>query len=617
MTDILTQQDLLSAPSSHQDIVSALLNDYGNSFGRGDTSPSSYSPVPALKELPPPPPRSDSIARKPLPATQRMDAKFQLRDDQDAPVSPASSVQDSPPRPRKRIVSRSLSRDSKPASLKLTISNGSTASIPPTPAFPVPSRIVPSSGPAEKDLPPSPPAKSERRMSVKEEEMGSKSSKQVKDLTRNDSLLSQGKASDRAGNSSNAAPPVVKRKAIAETGLKKFKSLAELGSGPRGRKGAPMPPTSVPRDPSVDSQQSDPASRKGSVDGPAAISKSGEAESEEQPRQMQGQLPPTPYEEKDGAKPLAPPKKVFTGLPSNPRVKAPASPLHMRGKSSTGFNVLKAMRPAPPVPTMDVQIITPEMTPSPTLNPNLAKNDSEISPVSPLPPPSEQSHLCSYEPAADAETQQAKQPYSAKLTPPHVPTPPMDAQHPMRTTSLDPPAPSPSFRPSSAPSRPTSTDLSDANLSPFPGPSIPSSPVDENGAPSATLPAEPATPPPFTPLTQHPIPLPISLVPQITKAQLHCYTGHTHNIWSNNLFQPMACMVCHENGKERKWACTWCQLRVCRGCSEELRRTPGRDLGVLLEVRRKVGEVKQKKEEQVERNPGILVQNVDGEERGM
>jgi hypothetical protein len=83
MTDIMAQQSMLSAPASRQDIVSALLNDYGNSFGRGDASPSTYSPVPADKELPAPPPRSDSIARKPLPAALRMDAKFQLRGKQE------------------------------------------------------------------------------------------------------------------------------------------------------------------------------------------------------------------------------------------------------------------------------------------------------------------------------------------------------------------------------------------------------------------------------------------------------------------------------------------------------------------------------------------------------
>jgi hypothetical protein len=79
MTEIIAQHSQLNAPSSRQDIVSALLNDYGNSFGNGDASPSAYSPVPALKELPTLPPRSNSIMRKPLPAVQRMNMKFQLR----------------------------------------------------------------------------------------------------------------------------------------------------------------------------------------------------------------------------------------------------------------------------------------------------------------------------------------------------------------------------------------------------------------------------------------------------------------------------------------------------------------------------------------------------------
>jgi hypothetical protein len=81
MTEVMAQRSLgLAAPSSRQDIVSALLNDYGSSFGRGDGSPSAYSPVPALKELPLPPlPRGDSIRNKPLPAVQRMSMKFPLR----------------------------------------------------------------------------------------------------------------------------------------------------------------------------------------------------------------------------------------------------------------------------------------------------------------------------------------------------------------------------------------------------------------------------------------------------------------------------------------------------------------------------------------------------------
>jgi hypothetical protein len=84
MAEVMSQQGFgLSVPSSRQDVISALLNEYGNSFGRGDGSPCSFSPVPADKELPPPPPRSDSLKDKPLPAVQRaeqrMSMKFQLR----------------------------------------------------------------------------------------------------------------------------------------------------------------------------------------------------------------------------------------------------------------------------------------------------------------------------------------------------------------------------------------------------------------------------------------------------------------------------------------------------------------------------------------------------------
>lgn len=70
-------QQGLSAPTSRQDIISALLNDYATSFGRGDACTSVYSPVQELKSLPPTP---NDIPRKQLPpGVQAMHAKFQLR----------------------------------------------------------------------------------------------------------------------------------------------------------------------------------------------------------------------------------------------------------------------------------------------------------------------------------------------------------------------------------------------------------------------------------------------------------------------------------------------------------------------------------------------------------
>jgi hypothetical protein len=71
----------------------------------------------------------------------------------------------------------------------------------------------------------------------------------------------------------------------------------------------------------------------------------------------------------------------------------------------------------------------------------------------------------------------------------------------------------------------------------------------------------------------------------ITNKHLSCYAHHSSYVWSKNECQPMACMVCHENDRERKWACTWCYLRVCLACSDELMRTPGRDLRPVMEKR--------------------------------
>ena len=110
----------------------------------------------------------------------------------------------------------------------------------------------------------------------------------------------------------------------------------------------------------------------------------------------------------------------------------------------------------------------------------------------------------------------------------------------------------------------------------------------------------------------NPIPLPLTLIPRITPSQLSCYTAHATSVWSNNVFQPMGCMVCHSNEKERKFSCTWCQLRICRACSDELVTVPGRDLGALLKAREMEREMQK---EEVGASEGealrVLVEDVD------
>ncbi|KAF2823574.1 hypothetical protein CC86DRAFT_372506 [Ophiobolus disseminans] len=578
MTDFMAQQGYgLSAPSSRQDIVSALLSEYGNSFGHGDGSPSAFSPVPADKELPSPPPRSDSLRNKPLPAVaraeQRMSMKFQLRVTEDAPLSPYSARTASPgQQSRKKILYRSLSRDAKPPSLNLVTSNGSTAIVPPTPALPIRAQTLPvPSSLQSKSLPsppPPPPAKSTRRLSA-QAPMGLQQSKSQRDLARNDSLLSQGETTSSQSErpATVEAAPIVKRKALPEP-VKRFKSLAELGTGRRGGKGGPLPPTSIPQRIKTNSQTSN-SSRNEVV--PVQEQEVKVPASEQQRHApIHNQLPPTPEEDKTSTLAPAPPPKAFTalGLPSNPRAKGgPISPKHVRGKSSTGFNLLmKAQRPAPPIPGMELETITPEMTPSPTLDTEQQKGQN-MSPVSPLSPKSDQRRPFSYEAAQAVKAPGKTMDQQATNTPTPVAAPPAPSLQELLRPSTQPnpfdsPEPSPTLDPITAPQ--TTSQI--ATL------------------PTGT-PAKPSTPPPFNPLTRAPIPLPPSSIPPITSTHLDCYTAHKTNIWSNNTFQPMGCMICRANERDRKWACTWCQLRICRGCSEELRAVEGRNLGVLLEMR--------------------------------
>lgn len=107
------------------------------------------------------------------------------------------------------------------------------------------------------------------------------------------------------------------------------------------------------------------------------------------------------------------------------------------------------------------------MTPSPTLKPEI-RIDNDISPMKPLPPPTEHRRPFSYEgpgeqPQGSPKQQKAPQRTVKESTEEGheqvtlptvtsaVPTPQSQPAFPLRTTSLDPPEPSPSIRPSTAP----------------------------------------------------------------------------------------------------------------------------------------------------------------------
>ncbi|KAF2997392.1 hypothetical protein E8E13_004983 [Curvularia kusanoi] len=589
MSDVMAQHGAtLVAPASRQDVVSELLDDYTyeESYEAEDMSPKSGL-APAFDELSQPPPRSESLRDPKAEAIQRMNTKFQLREDDNSSVSSYGSRNGSLEHtPRARITSRSLSRSGTPPSLKLFVSNGATAHIPPTPVVYPPVKSLPSSiTPNSEEVPPPPPERSVRRKELSAAGMGHRPSKS--ELERNDSFHSQkdGVSAHSGPSEDVVAAPIVQRKAVPEAGVKKFVSLFELNNGPRGGKQMPAP-TSAPRGM-----------------GAKNIGSSATTAASKIPVRTEGsnnQLPPTPPEEK--STPVTPRKALVSN-------KQPASPLHARGKSNTGFNILKAQRPAPPIPTMKKEVTTPEMTPSPTLKPEI-RMDNEISPMRPLPPPTEQHRPFSYEGPGDAEQGSPQQKKSAQHAPTQQETPASlsteeetvqsltASNPPLRTTSLDPPEPSPSVRPMTAPAPQSTFSTTHPSLSTQTLPST---------LPSSTDNAQEEDP--FLPLTEQSIPLPLNLIPRITASQLHCYTNHATSVWSNNVFQPMGCMVCHSNEKDRKFSCTWCQLRICRACSEELVMVPRRDLGALLQARQS-GE----KGMDMGFAPRVLVEDVDGKE---
>ncbi|KAF2192773.1 hypothetical protein K469DRAFT_694819 [Zopfia rhizophila CBS 207.26] len=568
------------APSSRQDVISALLNDYGNSFGRGDTSPYAYSPVPTLKELPPPPPGDND---KPLPPVMM---RFQLRvDEPRSHLSYNGDRKNSLEQPTK-ILSRSISRSSKPPSLRLAVSNGSTAALPATPASSAafssvtPSAASASQTPAERPLPRLPPPPPEKSQLRNQPEMGNRSSKE--------SVNSQ-------GQNEPPRPSVIKRKAVPAPGeTKRFPTLADL-SGPRGRKVGPKPATSViENDSSINvslaTQSTKEPTANSSQTELSSYAPSRNATSENRPAlpgvNVPVEVPPTPEELPSQS--LMQPPKPSIGLPSRPAPRrssenepTPTSAKHFRGKSSTGFDIFKASKGSEKGRPMNT--ITPSPTPSPTKTPAVQpaqdstlpspplqqQNQGPESPVSPMSPGR---RPFSFEPVSQSQLQ---------VEPPLSPPRPTFAE-PARNFS-----------------RPGSPVTQSPVQSQFPGRPQSPAPAQTQFPPRTTsrtnpLPASEPQPqthphlqpqhsptsPSFTPSYMR---RPKSKIAPILPIHTTCYHSHARFHRSSNRFAPMACMLCHTDDKQDKWSCTWCSLRICAGCRGELEKIPNRSVSRFLE----------------------------------
>ncbi|KAL1611781.1 hypothetical protein SLS60_000001 [Paraconiothyrium brasiliense] len=408
--------------------------------------------------------------------------------------------------------------------------------------------------PAEqKELPPPPPEKSTHRQ---QSAMGNQSS--TARSPRKDSLHSQDGKEDMEP---------VRRKPLP---LPKFTSLADLGNGPRGGKGGPLPQPRA-RKQSLEDTENDRGRTMVRNDGAETVPReNAPPKLRDQPTPMAAPrivnpLPPTPKDEPIAAPPTSS-KKPFggMGLPSNPK--------HKKGKSDTGFDVLKsATSPQQQqLPTLP-QTITPGPTPSPHKTEKM-RNEGIV----------DQTGL-----SPEVQNSQ-RRPFSFEPVPTSSPQLKEPAEEPYPTASINAsPAqqPSPSVPPTTTP-KPSFPPRSASRLPPPPAfaslPSQQRSSANEITSMSEEESSPPSTP--FVPLTQAPTHVPN---PPITERHHACYSRHATFVWSKNSFQPMACMICANNDAERRWACVWCYLRICVDCSEELQRTPGRNLARVLESREK------------------------------
>ncbi|KAL9535724.1 hypothetical protein SMMN14_00704 [Sphaerulina musiva] len=56
----------------------------------------------------------------------------------------------------------------------------------------------------------------------------------------------------------------------------------------------------------------------------------------------------------------------------------------------------------------------------------------------------------------------------------------------------------------------------------------------------------------------------------LTLAQIKCYRGHAKLLLSRNRHAPVECAVCHIDDQAEHFSCSWCALRMCKYCRNDL-----------------------------------------------
>ncbi|KAI9771807.1 MAG: hypothetical protein M1840_001577 [Geoglossum simile] len=87
---------------------------------------------------------------------------------------------------------------------------------------------------------------------------------------------------------------------------------------------------------------------------------------------------------------------------------------------------------------------------------------------------------------------------------------------------------------------------------------------------------------PLTPLNAPP--LGKTIIWNLNTVQYRCYVEHRNMKLSRNERHPMPCMLCNAVDQEPRRKCTWCCLRICKGCHWLLTETCGKSVENLIDL---------------------------------
>ncbi|EEA22236.1 hypothetical protein TMatcc_008327 [Talaromyces marneffei ATCC 18224] len=79
-----------------------------------------------------------------------------------------------------------------------------------------------------------------------------------------------------------------------------------------------------------------------------------------------------------------------------------------------------------------------------------------------------------------------------------------------------------------------------------------------------------------------PIPEPM-IIPPLTNVHFGCFQSHASMPATSNVWYATACMTCKKVDQEVRHRCTFCCMRICAGCYEQLKKCKNRDLRELVD----------------------------------